>query len=123
MEPNPLRNRRVFISGPMTGIEHYNAPEFARAHAICKESGAMYVYDPSWAWMMEPSTANFDHEYYMRKCISELTRRDEPYHVLLQLPGWRESEGCRLEYEVAVACGIRVAALLDDEVIDERIMP
>lgn len=120
MDQNPLRNRRVFISGPMTGIEHYNAPEFARAHAICREQGAAYVFDPSWEWMNETGEEN-THEYYMRRCINVLT--NGTFDTLLQLDGWRESEGCRLEYEVAVACGIRLATLLDDERTDERIMP
>ena len=113
LEELPLYKRRVFISGPMTGIEHYNAPEFARAHAICREQKSRCVYDPSWAWLSEQGEEG-PHEYYMRKCIAELVNNlygFTGYDVLLQLPGWEDSDGCRLERNVAIACGIEVMTL------------
>ena len=108
MEPNPLRNRRVFISGPMSGIPHYNAQAFAEAHAICREQGVWSVFDPSWEWMNETGEEN-THEYYMRRCINALT--NGTFDVLLQLDGWYQSEGCNVEFAVAQACGIEVIEL------------
>ena len=103
-----LKGKRVFISGPMSGIEHYNAPEFARAHAICREQGAVRVFDPTWEWMNETGEEN-THEWYMRRCINALT--NGTFDVLLQLDGWEDSEGARLEHDVAQACGIEVIEL------------
>ena len=102
--------KRVFISGPMSGIDHYNASAFAEAHAILRECGAHRVFDPSWEWMRrdEPTLG---HEVYLRRCLHELTRplTDISGGVvdMVQLDGWQESAGAMTEYLVARACGIR----------------
>lgn len=103
-----LKSRRVFISGPMSGIEHYNAQAFAEAHAICREQGSWSVFDPSWEWMRETGEEN-THEYYMRRCINVLT--NGTFDTMLQLDGWYQSEGCNVEFAVAQACGIEVVEL------------
>lgn len=112
-----IEGKDVFLSGPMSGIDHYNAAAFAEAHAICKEAGAHRAFNPAIEWLCESGEAN-DHAYYMRKCINELviTLGIEPYYdVLVSLPGWQESEGARLERDVAVACGIAVCELSEVE--------
>ena len=115
-----LAGKRVFLSGPMTGIDHYNVAAFAEAHAICKEAGAETVYDPAHEWLTsrEPEQA---HEAYMSRCINVLTRtaqsRDdwtvtEPvWDALVQLDGWQLSDGATLEMQVARACGIPVVGI------------
>ena len=108
-----LKGKRVFISGPMTGVEHCNAPAFAEAHAICREQDAVRVFDPSWEWMCDEGEEK-PHEWYMRRCLCELL---SGYDMLLQLDGWEVSDGCAVEYEVALACGIEVVSL--DEVLVE----
>lgn len=103
-----IRDKRVFLSGPMTGIEHNNACEFARAHAMCKEIGAYTVWDPVIEWLME-SQSDGSHEHYMRRALKELTGNH--YNVILMLPGWADSEGAKTERIVAEACGIEVVEL------------
>ena len=121
-----LRGKRVFLSGPMTGIEHYDVVGFALAHAICKERGAVYIFDPTHQWFRESleDGERKSHEDYMRSCVHELTREDfgrthEPcapyYDLLVLLPGWDGSDGSRHERETAVACGIAVATLSEIE--------
>lgn len=109
-----ITGRNVFISGPMTGIEHYNAPAFARAHAVCWELGANLIYDPSWEWM-SGSMREDSHALCMLRCINRLTHEVAPIHTLLQLPDWEKSDGCRLERDVALACGIKVVELEEVE--------
>lgn len=109
-----LHGKAVFISGPMTGIVHYNAPAFAEAHALCREAGAEQVFDPAYRWLMErpygEGAPEKTHEDYMRECINELTRerfgRGPAYDVLLQLGGWRDSDGACCEYMVATRIGV-----------------
>ena len=113
-----VRSKRVFLSGPMSGKAHYNAPEFMRAHAICKEAGALYIYDPALEWLIDDYDGS--HEYYMRVCVHELTREYpnayiKYYDVVVQLPGWEASEGAKTEAIVASACGIPCIALEDVE--------
>lgn len=118
-----LEGKRVYLSGPMTGKPHYNVDQFAIAEAICvKEHGAMVVYNPAAAWVNEnlPSGKHLTHEDYMRTSIHELTRWGATrgasfYQYLVLLDGWAESEGAKLEYQVARACGIQVIDLCDIE--------
>jgi hypothetical protein len=92
----------------MTGLEHYNVEAFAKAHAQLKELGAKYVYNPGISYLC--SEKKESHEYWMRKCVQELTsgpRYEEFYYdLVVQLKGWSKSDGCRTEAQVASACGI-----------------
>lgn len=113
-----LQDKTVFLSGPMTGKEHYNVSEFGRAHAICKEHGARFVYNPAWMWLIEHDSQGKRYEDYMLKCLHELTRdfmKANYYDCLVLLPGWSNSPGARAEYDVAVACGIPVIDIIDVE--------
>ena len=106
-----LKGKRVFISGPMTGIEFKNAPAFARVHAALKERGVADVYDPSQEWLYERGEERC-REYYMRKCLWHLVRmgsnEDPMWDYIVMLDGWEESQGATIERQVAMACGIAV---------------
>lgn len=116
-----LEGKTVFLSGGMSGYEHYNIGAFANAHAIVRELGASKVYDPAFAWISQPleDDAKLTHEDYMLKCLHELTRpsfhrEDGPfYDVLVSLPYWGDSEGAVVERAVAEACGIVCVDLED----------
>lgn len=103
----------------MTGKEHFNVPEFGRAHAICKEHGASFVYNPAWMWLVEHDPQGKRHEDYMRQCLHELTRthygKPKYYDYLILLPGWSDSHGACAEYDAARACGIPAIDLIDVE--------
>lgn len=107
-----VEGKTCFLSGPMTGIEHYNVCEFARANAILKELGARRVYNPALMWLNERSDISGErtHEDYMLDCLHELTRRDftgkPTYQVMVQLQGWKESDGARCEHVTASCIGI-----------------
>lgn len=91
---------RLYISGPVTGVENDNIPAFtAAAHRIL-DSGF-------------GNTARIPHMFVdedddwptaMRKSIHELT--SGVYDGLALLPGWEQSKGACLEKQVAEACGI-----------------
>ena len=116
-----LSNRRVFLSGPMTGIRHYNAWAFCEAHAALKERGVKTIYNPAIRWLSTPQkrAEEMSHGDWMRVCISELT--NGWYDLLVQLPGWHDSEGAKTEFEVAMACGMEVCSITDitDETEEE----
>lgn len=108
-----VRGLRVFISGPMTGRPHYNAGAFLDAHVMLKELGAEHVYDPALRWLDEDASesAAKGHEDYMRQCLHELTNDILPYDLMVQLPGWEDSEGAIWESWAAEWCGIPKASL------------
>lgn len=119
-----VRGKRIFLSGPMTGHEHYNVTAFAEAHARLKEAGAAYVYNPTIGYLCQKQevAALKTHADYMTDCLHELTDRKKRtqgweeviprrYDLLVSLPGWDDSEGAVTERTVAEACGIECCDL------------
>jgi len=113
----PLEGKRVFLSGPMSSDAHNNVTKFIDAHAVLNRLGALVVYDPACEWVEEIAHGSFEargHDYYMRRCVRELSRSIDPdgqapyYDLLVQLDGWRDSRGAKTEKEVAEACGVAV---------------
>ena len=122
-----LHGKSVFLSGPMSGLLHYNVEDFAKTHAIVKKAGAVRVYNPAIEYLQSTAKSH-DHEYWMRRCLHELTvetvsfsfgddevETKSNYDVLVLLPGWMGSAGSQLEYTVATACGIEVCELSEVE--------
>lgn len=104
-----LEDRRVFLSGPVTGYDRETTvARFASAAIKCHGAGASYVFNPT-----EAVAASASHETAMCRCINELSmwdfeRNESFYDVLIQLDGWEDSEGARTECAVAQACGIPI---------------
>lgn len=119
MADSMVAGRTVFLSGPMTGYEHYNAQGFVEAQIRMKLLGAERVYNPISQWLGEPEriSGTRGHESYMLECLHELTRRDgcgkATYDMVVQLDGWEASEGARMEAEVARACGIPLVPIAE----------
>ena len=110
-----VAGKRIFLSGPMTSIKRYNVPAFVDAHLALLDAGAAHVYDPGVAYLMiDPAEHEvMAHEDYMRLCIHELTDPDEPYDLVVQLPGIDTSRGASFEAAAAQWCGIPTAELDD----------
>lgn len=104
--------KRVYLSGPMTGLPDYNRAAFARARVALKRAGASYVFDPSTRWV-----DGKDRAWYMRHDIAELARTDTSgrpwYQILVSLPGWQMSDGAWCEALMAEEFGIEVAELAE----------
>lgn len=116
---------RLYISGPVTGIEHDNVTNFRRAQRLLDYAWyeAFVPHD-----IVEP---NDNHRTAMLLCINELTGRTQKpgvrhpaprYDGLALLEGWEASEGARLEKAVAEACGIPCKTVGEwlEEVRDDR---
>lgn len=101
-----------YLSGPMTGYQNWNADTFNEYERKLYEKGADFVFNPTRG---APDTEKArEHSYYMLIDLHELTQsyNDKPiYDVIAMLPGWSESDGARVERDVAIACGIEVLYL------------
>ena len=100
-----VKNKRIFLSGPMSFKENYNVEAFASAHATLKLMGAGYVYDPALAWLEELGETR-THEAYMRDALTILVV--QPFDMFVTLDGWETSDGAYAEHVVAVELGIEV---------------
>ncbi|MBR2804220.1 MAG: DUF4406 domain-containing protein [Eggerthellaceae bacterium] len=102
--------KRVYLSGPMTGIANWNRESFDEAARYLRSMGAK-VFNPAFNL---PTGEPLPHGYYMARDIHELTdnMNGKPfYDILAQLPGWDKSNGAQVEMIVAKACGIEVVSV------------
>lgn len=100
---------KVYIAGPMTGIEDYNYPAFNAADTALSQRD-FEVLNPvdnedynadtyqgqSWSW-------------YLRLAIRQVTYADG----IALLPGWENSKGATLEHRVGTALGLDIRPLAE----------
>ncbi len=94
---------KVYLSGPMTGIDNYNRQTFNAACDMLRSTG-YEVYNP--AELNEQNTFPFTWNSCIKKCIVELINCD----MIVLLPGWMSSKGARLEVYIAQELGIEQAS-------------
>ena len=110
-----VKGRSIYLSGPMTGIEGWNRQAFDDAYTEIKQMHLRICYNPA---TRIDEYAKFTHQQAILYSINELTSVEdfEPfYDLLVLLPGWKQSEGARIEREVAELCGIEVCELSEVE--------
>lgn len=85
---------RLYISGPITGIENYR-----RIFQGAKDALLAKGYDVvNPAELTEVIGDSFSYDEIMRIDLDLLERCD----VLVQIPGWEESRGANIEYGYAL---------------------
>lgn len=86
-----MKQYRLYIAGPMTGIEDFNFAAFRAAEKILTEAGYL-VTNPA-------DNGQGDHEWkwYVRMGIQQLLTCDG----VAVLPGWSGSMGAQLEVHIA----------------------
>lgn len=115
-----VSGKKIFLSGPMSGIRNFNVAAFCDAHATLKQMGAAFVFNPALLYLSPPPellAGEPTRKEYMLAALHELTRRDfetmrRPYYdMLVSIDGWKDSDGAYTERDVARACGIEVREL------------
>lgn len=99
---------KVFISGPMTGIEDFNKPEFLRAERLLKRAGYS-VFNPAWLDLDEA----WDTNEIAAIDMAALTNCDAIY----QLDGWENSKGAVAEFNTAKWLGLEILTEADVKAI------
>lgn len=94
---------RVYISGAITGVDGYEKKFEAKAKEL--RSLGYEVVNPVVMGKKLRATMSVEpsHAEYMKYLIPILLKCDG----ISFLDGWEESEGARLEHDVAVGCGLR----------------
>ncbi|WP_322979179.1 DUF4406 domain-containing protein [Pseudomonas sp. C11] len=83
--------RRIYLSGPMTGLPEFNYPAFHAEAARLRALG-YHVENPA------ENPAQDSWEAYMAVCIPQMATCD----TIALLPGWSESRGALRERQEAV---------------------
>lgn len=99
------RMPKVYVSGPMTGIEDYNFPAFHDATDSLRSRGFIVVSPAELDEDERGGVPEKPAEDYGPEYIEFLTRDVE--HVvgvdaLVMLPGWQRSRGARFEAMIAI---------------------
>lgn len=104
IEHSKPKKRRIYISGPMSGLPEHNFPAFHAEAARLRDLG----YD-----VVNPADLNPDPGKGWKDCLRvdllELLGCD----AIAMLPGWQKSEGAHLEMHVAHRVGIDILDATD----------
>jgi hypothetical protein len=92
-------SEKIYISGPMTGIEQFNHPAFANQAKRLRSLG-FDVVNPA----EHGEEVGLEWHQYLRKDIRLLV----DCNAIYMLPGWSKSKGARLEHYIAVELGFSV---------------
>lgn len=87
---------KIYISGPMTGLPEFNYRAFDKAAKMLRARNH-FVYSP--AEIKPPFEAR---KHFAEYCAYICTQAD----ALYMLDGWKGSQGAKLEYDLAVICGV-----------------
>ena len=92
-------NKKIYVSGPMTGMPKHNFPAFYKAERELKDQG-FKVFNPA----RNERNDKFTWEDYLRKDIKKLCECDHIY----MLNGWENSRGAQLELHIAHRLGFNI---------------
>ena len=99
---------KLYLAGPMRGIPKFNFPAFATAAADLRVRGHE-VWSPA---ENDVEDDGFDPTKDTAQPMRHYMARDVPAifnsEAIAVLPGWRGSQGARLEVHIATECGIPV---------------
>jgi hypothetical protein len=90
---------RLYIAGPMTGLPEFNFPAF-HAAAFALRTIGFHVENPA----ENPAPPCGSWLGYMRMAVAQVAKAD----AIVMLPGWQNSRGANVEYQLAVGLGLPV---------------
>lgn len=96
--------KRIYISGPMSGLPRLNFPAFNIA--------AVRLRNLRWE-VVNPVEINSDPEAHWLHCIADDLRAMEGCTAICMLPGWEASFGARIERLAAEKLGLEIFDVAD----------
>ena len=113
---------KIYIAGPMSGVEDFNFPLFFETEEILKELGYEVInpahndgesLEEALANAGSPEKPRNSWSYYMRRDLAHVLAVD----ALCVLPDWQKSKGASLEVHVAESLGLPIYVLKDGKLI------
>lgn len=108
--------KKIYLSGPMSGIPEFNAPAFAAYAAKYRAEGFEVVSPPE----LDAETDDFAYESCIKRDMRVLV--DAGVQALYMLPGWQKSKGANLEKLLAELTGIPCFDAETGEVVMETVV-
>ena len=91
--------KRIYLSGPMSGLPEFNYPAFNAAAAQLRAAG-FHVENPA----ENPIPECKSWEGFMRLAVVQLATCDR----IVTLDGWQNSRGARVEVDLGLTLGMDV---------------
>jgi hypothetical protein len=91
--------KRIYVSGPMTGLPEFNFPAFNAEAARLAAMG----FD-----VVNPATLNPDTTTTWQQCMRNDIAALVTCDTIAMLPGWEYSSGANLELHIASRVGITI---------------
>lgn len=88
---------KVYVAGPMTGIEDFNYPAFNTAAARLRTAGFEVLNPAETDTRMGTTPGEQSWQWYMRHALRMLADADG----VALLDGWERSRGATLEHRIA----------------------
>lgn len=105
------RMKKIYLAGPMSGLPDNNFPAFDRAAERLRAAGHEVISpaDMTRAAGFDASHVSTPAQYaaFLRDDIKAILTVD----AIAMLPGWQDSRGATLEFNVAAMIGLDVIAL------------
>ena len=108
------RKTKLFISGPMTGIEHYNCENFNRYAEMARKLGYRVVNPVEMAKKIGIKKVLSDKKVFKKLIEAELEAL-KTCDAILMLDWWQNSAGAKKELRVALGVGLDVKLQHDIE--------
>jgi hypothetical protein len=102
--------QKMYLSGPMDGLEEFNHPLFNRVAAEFRQVG-FAVCTPSEFFDGDKSR---ERKEYMREAVKYLLEAD----TIVLLPGWEDSKGARLEAAIATELDLSIMEYVERDDTD-----
>jgi hypothetical protein len=96
--------RKIYISGPMSGIDRLNFPLFNRV--------AVRLRNMRWD-VVNPVEVNPDESTPWLQCIAADLLAMEGCTAICMLPGWEKSSGAQIEHLAAQKLGLNIYRVED----------
>lgn len=106
----------IYLSGPMTGIPHYNYPYFQHVWLAITDTGATCLspHHVDGGDQVGENTAPQPYGYYFRKALRMMLVCEK----IVMLPGWEDSKGATMELAAARLCGMKVGRWHDGKMTE-----
>lgn len=111
-----LKDKKVFIAGPMRGHEKYNFPKFDKIEKILKDNGVEYVNPGRISRKFKEKDVNSDIAVY-NEMVRLQQEAERTCDTILLLDGWQWSKGAQLEVKTAAELGMQF--LLESDLPEE----
>ena len=106
-----MAERMYYLAGPMSGQPDHNFPAFDAAAKLLRSRKYLVTSPAELARELPGEPGSLNYEVYLRMAIQQLLYCTD----IIMLPGWEQSRGARLEWEIADKLKFRMWLYSDGE--------